>query len=67
MSLYASREGALYQSYDNYAGAQGFYEPEQQGGGMPQPPAGLQTTGMEQYAQVVDSFLSTFDCVRMRV
>mmetsp|Transcript_57287 Transcript_57287/g.134504 ORF Transcript_57287/g.134504 Transcript_57287/m.134504 type:complete len:419 (+) Transcript_57287:129-1385(+) len=51
MSLYASREGALYQSYDNYAGAQGFYEPEQQGGGMPQPPAGLQTTGMEQYAQ----------------
>ena len=29
MSLYASREGALYQSYDNYAGAQGFYEPQE--------------------------------------
>mmetsp|Transcript_13903 Transcript_13903/g.32313 ORF Transcript_13903/g.32313 Transcript_13903/m.32313 type:complete len:182 (+) Transcript_13903:98-643(+) len=28
MSLYASREGALYQSYDNYAGTQGFYEPQ---------------------------------------
>jgi len=28
MSLYASREGALYQSYDNYAGAEGFYEPQ---------------------------------------
>jgi hypothetical protein len=24
MSLYASRDGALYQSYDNFAGNQGF-------------------------------------------
>jgi hypothetical protein len=28
-TLYASREGALYQSYDNYAGGMGFYDPPQ--------------------------------------
>lgn len=26
MSLYASRDGALYQSYDDFAGSQGFYD-----------------------------------------
>ena len=30
VNLYASREGALYQSYDNYAGAAGFYDPYQE-------------------------------------
>ena len=29
-NLYASREGMLYQSYDNYAGAAGFYDPSQE-------------------------------------
>eukprot|EP00286_Rhodomonas_abbreviata_P018924 CAMPEP_0181307122 /NCGR_PEP_ID=MMETSP1101-20121128/10692_1 /TAXON_ID=46948 /ORGANISM="Rhodomonas abbreviata, Strain Caron Lab Isolate" /LENGTH=247 /DNA_ID=CAMNT_0023413279 /DNA_START=81 /DNA_END=821 /DNA_ORIENTATION=- len=51
MSLYASREGALYQSYDNYAGAQGFYDPEP-ARGMPAPPAGVAPQQAEQYAQV---------------
>jgi hypothetical protein len=26
MSLYASRDGAIYQSYDDFAGMQGFHE-----------------------------------------
>ena len=29
-NIYASREGMLYKSYDNYAGAAGFYEPAQE-------------------------------------
>ena len=28
--LYASREGALYRSYDNYVGTHGLYEGEEQ-------------------------------------
>jgi hypothetical protein len=35
VNLYASREGALYQSYDNYAGAAGFYDPSQDAGQQP--------------------------------
>ena len=35
VNLYASREGALYQSYDNYAGASGFYDPSQDAAQQP--------------------------------
>lgn len=41
-SLYASREGALYQSYDNFAGGAGLYDPSQNASdSAPQPPAGV--------------------------
>lgn len=35
VNLYASREGALYQSYDNFAGVQGFYDPSQEAPAQP--------------------------------
>jgi hypothetical protein len=35
VNLYASREGALYQSYDNFAGVQGFYDPTQEAPAQP--------------------------------
>ena len=47
-NLYASRDGALYQSYDNYAGAQGFFDPV----------AGQQQHQKQQQLQPKDDFAS---------
>lgn len=51
----ASREGALYQSYDAYAGAQGFYEPAPQDGGYGQEQQQQQPPGQDAFAQVCAS------------
>ena len=55
-SIYASREGALYQSYDNYAGASGFYDPAQD---MP-PQQLMNTSGTPMAAASLLFLLSPF-------
>jgi hypothetical protein len=48
----ASREGALYQSYDAYAGAQGFYEPGPEYGDQQQQQQQQQPPVQDAFAQV---------------
>ena len=55
MSLYASRDGALYQSYDDFAGSQGFHEPSDPN----------QIFDPVRYARNSEIFVEVFDlCVR---